>query len=279
MGIATSEETKKAQAVIFSIFKDFDKFCKDNDIEYFLVAGTALGAVRHKGFIPWDDDIDVGMDQKNYRRFLELAKTNMGSDKYFIQNYDTEKNFNAFYSKVKLNGSVYEEYSAIKMDVHKGFWIDIFPFCNIPDDDEEWKKLSKKLVTIEKLYNYKKCGYTNHTTGSKMVQSLKYVIRLMLHYILMLIPSSLFISYRNKLAYKYENVETKRIGASSYHFIMEKEELYPIGTVEFEGMMALAPNDIHRYLTRHFGDYMKLPPVESRITHRPHRVVYPKEEI
>lgn len=273
------DEIKKVQSVIYSIFKDFDKFCRENDIHYFLVAGTALGAVRHGGFIPWDDDIDVAMDIKNYKRFLEIAKTNMGSDKYFVQNYMTEKNYNTFFTKVRLNDTVYEEFAVKKMDIHKGFWIDIFPFYNIPDDDEEWKKMSKRLVFIEKLFNFKKCGYSNFSTGSKTVQAFKNVARIILHYVLVLVPSSYLISKRNKIAEKYLHVETKRIGASSYHFIIEKEELYPIKDIDFVDMKAYGPNDIHKYLTRHFGDYMKLPPVEQRITHRPNRVVYPKGDL
>ena len=270
------DETKKVQSVIYSIFKDFDAFCKENDIEYFLVAGTALGAVRHKGFIPWDDDIDVGMDYHNYNRFLELAKTNMGNDKYFVQNYHTEKNINSFFSKVRLNDTVYEEYAVQKMNIHKGFWIDIFPFFNIPDDDEEWKRMSKKLVFIEKLYSFKKCGYSNFSTGSKTAQLIKYYLRRVLHYLLILVPAQVLISKRDQIINSYLKTETKRLGTCAYHFIIEKKELYPITLIDFEDMKAYAPNDINHYLTRHFGDYMKLPPEEKRITHRPSKIVYPK---
>ena len=275
----SNDETKQIQNILLSILKDFDSFCKENDIKYFVVAGTALGVVRHKGFIPWDDDIDVGMDHHNYQKFLKLAKNNMNSQKYFVQNYDTEKNINNTYTKIRLNNSIYCEKSAKKMNIHKGFWIDIFPFYNIPDDDKEWKKMSKKWRLYERLYGCRQCGYSNYTRGTFIVRIIKRFISRILHYVLLILPTSFFLKKIEKICTSYNAINTKRIGYKDFNFYLEKRELYPLKELAFEDMMVYAPNDINHYLTHHYGNYMQLPPISERKTHRPLKIIYKEKTI
>lgn len=115
---------KALHQVILMIAVDFDAFCKEHDIAYFMMGGTALGAARHKGFIPWDDDFDVFMDHVNYAKFVELAPRFMPSEKYYVQIGDTQE-WPLHFSKLRLNGSHYSEADNVGNSMHEGIFIDI----------------------------------------------------------------------------------------------------------------------------------------------------------
>ena len=101
-------ELRHLQNVILSIMKDMDKLCQENGIEYYLLGGSAIGAIRHKGFIPWDDDLDIIMSHDNYDKFIEVCKTKLDTNKYYLQ--EGGKDWPLCFSKIKLHGTRLEEY-------------------------------------------------------------------------------------------------------------------------------------------------------------------------
>ena len=116
---------KRIQAAELYLLVAFDKVCRDNGLTYFLDSGTALGAVRHGGFIPWDDDIDVGMPRKDYERFMQIGQNLLPSN-IFLQNRDTEANYLRYAAKLRLEGTVFPETNELPYQ-HNGIFIDIFP--------------------------------------------------------------------------------------------------------------------------------------------------------
>ena len=120
---------KKLQKIELGILKEFDKICEDNNLDYFLVGGSAIGIVRHKGFIPWDDDIDVGMNRKDYDKFLEIAKEKH-SDKYTVMNNDTNPKFPLMNTRWGLNGTEYKTADLKDIPGNFGIFLDIFCFDN-----------------------------------------------------------------------------------------------------------------------------------------------------
>ena len=114
---------------ILEIAKYFDKFCKENNIVYYLMGGTALGAIRHKGFIPWDDDYDVFMDYKNYRKFLKIAEEKLDKNRYYFQKEDT-KEWPMYFSKIRMNNTAFIEKDVMGRDMHHGIYIDIMCLNN-----------------------------------------------------------------------------------------------------------------------------------------------------
>ena len=132
-GVYMKKNYKKAlQIKMLSIIKDIDKICRENNIEYYLLYGSCLGAVRHKGFIPWDDDMDIGMTDENYFKFLDVCEREFDKDKYFIQNIKTEKNFYLSFTKVRDITTTLVEEENKDMNVTYGVYIDVFPLVGVP---------------------------------------------------------------------------------------------------------------------------------------------------
>lgn len=120
-------EINELQKIQLSMLKDFDAVCQRHRISYQLFSGTALGAVRHKGFIPWDDDIDVVVLREDYKRFFNSASKELDSNKYYVQR-ELSEHWPMFFSKLRLNGTTYiEKYHSHDARIHQGIYIDIFP--------------------------------------------------------------------------------------------------------------------------------------------------------
>lgn len=250
------------------ILKEFIKVCDKNNLTYYLVGGTCLGAVRHQGFIPWDDDIDVAMPRKDYDKFITLQKD--FNDPYFIQTYKSDKNYIYNYAKVRDSSTTFIENYFACHQINHGVWIDVFPLDGI----------SKEIKPAE---NFKKnVKYTWHQVFLMYLPSLKRRISLRTFYkdIPLNLVAYLFFflnvnHYRNKLVDKkvtkipYDEAVLvgNLFGTNAKKEAMPKE-IFEEGTfLTFEGIKVRVPKDYDKYLTLLFHDYMKLPPKEKQIGH------------
>jgi len=254
------EVLKKLQKVELKILCDFAEFCEKHDIKYSIYAGTALGAVRHGGFIPWDDDIDVYMTRNEYERFLKIYRENE-LEGYFLQGTDDPNYEYINFSKFRKNGTKFGGKRDLKIYEHNGIYLDIFPLDKVPTD----KKLRKKFLFKAKLRMVYTRGYP-FTKGSKLLKLISKIL---------LIPSrKTQLKWRNKLEkdiiFKYKDLEKDyeyMSLASSENFNM----FFPADTVEtftdilFEGKTFKITAEYDRFLTKMYGDYMKLPPEEQRV--------------
>ena len=118
---------RKVQLLQLKIAKEIKRICDKNNIDYILDSGTLLGAVRHKGFIPWDDDMDIAMTREEYNRFIDVAKIELGEE-YFLQTWDTDNNYPMPFAKVRLNDTRYIENVFENANMHQGIYVDIFPY-------------------------------------------------------------------------------------------------------------------------------------------------------
>lgn len=159
-------EINELQKIQLSMLKDFDAVCQKHKISYQLFSGTALGAVRHKGFIPWDDDIDVVMLREDYERFFDSASKELDSNKYYVQREFSE-HWPMFFSKLRLNGTTYiEKYHSHDARIHQGIYIDIFPCDNLSDNRlmQKLQYIASKIVIAKSLYAR---GYETNSTVKK----------------------------------------------------------------------------------------------------------------
>ena len=256
------------QSCQLNILKEFIRVCKENNLRYYLVGGTCLGAVRHKGFIPWDDDIDVAMPREDYDKFITLQKE--FKDPYFIQTYKTDKNYIYNYAKVRDSSTTYVENFFACTQMNHGVWIDVFPLDGMSYE-------VKPAITFAKQVKS-----TWHQAFLMYLPSLKRKLRFKTLWkdIPLNIVAYLFFflnvgHYRNKLVdkkvtkIKYNDAVLvgNFFGTNAKKEAMPKEifEEGSIGT--FEGVEVVLPKDADKYLTLLFNNYMKLPPIEQQVGH------------
>lgn len=125
------------------ILKEIHKICTENDLQYYLCGGTLLGAVRHKGFIPWDDDIDIVMPRDDYNKFITLCLNGKLDKQYILQNTDTEPEYHLPFTKIRKKHTFFDEEGVRKLKIHKGIFVDIFPL--------DYSKKNEGFVFISKI--------------------------------------------------------------------------------------------------------------------------------
>ena len=272
---------KKLQKIELGILKEFDEICRKNDIDYFLVGGSAIGVIRHKGFIPWDDDIDVGMSRKDYDKFLKIAEKDY-SDKYSILNNDHNNKFPLMNTRWGLKGTEYKTADMKDIPGEFGIFLDIFCFDNIHDDDKIMRKQHTKAWFYGKLLVLSGVKYpTLYYYGLKA--KILRCIFFLAHYVVKLFGSSRHL-YKKALKYAlmYKDVDTKRFAymfdPSRYTSMLSKSDIYPTRRMKFENIEVSVPKHIEKYLEVRYGDYMTLPPEDKRHNHPPESLIFDKKE-
>lgn len=252
-----NQTIKDVQEKILEIMKYIDRLCRDNHITYYIMGGTALGAVRHGGFIPWDDDLDIFMTPEQYAEFKSVFES-QNSDMFVLQEWKTTKN-HLEYAKVRMNGTTFiEEHFKDRKDMHHGIYVDIMILHKVPEN-----KFIQKLVYLESkfvtLYGLSQRNWKPKTKLQNVVlKSLK------------ILPCRLMAKISYKHIYKYDTLKENfkycywitpakfRNGLFDMDFFEN-----PID-VPFEDTVLLGSKKIKEYLAYRYGDYMKLPPEEQR---------------
>lgn len=236
------------QTRLLEMLRWFDAFCKKNGIEYWLSDGTCLGAIRHEGFIPWDDDIDVAMMREEYLRFEKLFKEN---DDYALQTVNNDPFYTSPCSKIRDKHSFLEENH--RQDINyrfRGIALDIFPQEKIHAMPAKlFLHLRWKLTLAGAKADMTSGEKRRFLTRKKMLFRAISIARPLL---------KLFPSKRLRMSYGSGWLEE--------HFL--EKEIFPLGQAIFEGGLYPVPGDIPAYLTRIYGnDYMTPPPPENRVVH------------
>ena len=264
---------REAQMIMLNILKEVDRICREEDIEYWLDAGTLLGAIRHNGFIPWDDDVDIAMSAVDYERFLEIAPKKI-SKEFFLQTNKTDKKALLFWTKIRDRKSVLiEEENA---NYHQGIFIDIFPFDNFSDNPTRniwWRKSFKKLCKISRSLDKCRINTLRYPIFAKK-SILKNISRILLKpiaYSMYFINVDNVIKFHKKVRkYVVNDSEKTKMGCGlmlPWHRIFNYDTIYPLKFLQFEDATFYVPNNYHEYLTICYGDYMQLPPMEQRVPH------------
>ena len=252
-----NELVKKLQDAQLSILKELDRVCGELNLTYCLAFGTALGAVRHKGFIPWDDDIDVYMKIED----LDVLHKNTGlfGEGYFLQNHETDPEFGLMISRLRNSNTTLIENTETDRDINHGIFIDIYPLFNSPKDGAGAKKLVAASM-VYRLMLYERVPQ-NRGTIMKVGSSI----------LLKGVPKK---PRKSIIEYCYKIMKScPRTGFLSSLYGDEANIRYPEGwffpvqRVPFEDMMVPVEADTDKYLTRTYGDYMQLPPEEKQQFH------------
>lgn len=262
------ENVKKFQNIQLEILNLVVDLCKKINVTYYLGFGTLLGAIRHKGFIPWDPDVDIMMYRTDYEIFCNYCESNSISP-LFIDTLNTDKNHLSPHAIVRLKGThVFHKNHTIKRfkSEHDEIYIDVFPIDNVPDDAIHEKKQIKELNRIERVLTLKQAPIYIGKTGK-----LKKIAKLAASYLLEWKSINSLVRKRDDIMKRYDLIFTNKVTTFADPSKWDPQKLQfdrewigcPV-SVEFEGRKYNAPNDFDGFLKKRYGDYMNLPPEDQR---------------
>lgn len=251
---------EKLHSSILEIGIEIRRICKENNIKYFIIGGSLLGAIRHKGFIPWDDDMDIGMIREDYEKFILVCKDQL-NEKFTILTTDIE-NYGLPFAKIQLKNTLFLEKDAPVYKEGNGIFVDVFPVDKIPENSF----LRKKHKIISGIIRYALLLKSEYIDPNKNVNFIKNVITIYCR-----------IHTRESIIKKMQRIATKYNKSNSLIYYNTGSayeygrEVFPsesitgqISEIEFEKEIFSCPNNPDIILKMLYGDYMKLPPEEKR---------------
>ena len=261
---------RKLQLTELEILKDVIRICKEENLRYFLMGGTFLGAVRHKGFIPWDDDIDIGMPRKDYEKFFEIAQEKL-KDSYLYKNFKKGNEKTIYFSRVEDQNMQIEDQSAIKKRTRNA-WIDIFPLDGMPDNPIIRKVRQCRLLFARLLLQYSQFSIIvnqdlpNRPFVEKVFIKVGNMFNFEKH-----LDTEKCLYKLDKLLKKNSFENSKYVvnfmGAYKFREMFKKEIYDNTDVYNFETEIVVAPKDYDFVLTQMYGDYMQIPPEHEQNKH------------
>ncbi len=268
----TPEQFRKMQLVELDMLVELDRVCRENNIPYRITGGTLLGAVRHKGFIPWDDDADVNMLREDYERFKTIAYK-LNPEICWFQDHDTDPEYRWGYGKLRRTGTKYVRVGQEHLKCKTGIFIDVFPLDNVPNSTigrilQDWRCFFLRKITYSEVgrLSEKETPLARKVYGLMAKIPVDFVFKR-----LRAMTKNTKNSDPNDVRVLSFKAAGKLYTKNSLHdrYGVKKEWLREFRDYEFEGKTLRGPKNYHDYLTYMYGDYMKLPPPEKREQHSP----------
>lgn len=274
------EVLRRLQMAELEILLAVDRVCRENDIAYFLDSGTVLGAKRHQGFIPWDDDMDLGMLRPDYDRFISIAQEALG-DRFVVSTPSTNESQAAMFGKVWLADTIFETQEIIDAGFETGIYVDIFPYDVLNRDP----KIAKKQIAIGNLWQ--KIAYLYHSPHlSVSMEGFKgklFELACMASHgaLRLLVNQKKIVEHFDKACELGKDDPSDEYVLLSYPMKQSfpKVMFLPTSKVVFEGHEMPAVNDLETYLEIVYGsDWRELPSPEQRRNHAPLNLVFENEQ-
>ncbi len=271
-----TETLKHLQQVELMILKDFVDTCKANNIRYFGFGGTAIGALRHKGFIPWDDDIDVCLPAEDFNKLLDIYDKEW-SEKYSIMNTERDINYPFPTTRIMLKGTQFCEEALAPLPLDLGIFLDVYCFDNVSDDEKEYQKQafdawfwSHMRILVDVPHPVILADGIKGKLLKAAVTMGRGVCKL-LH-----LSTQKMYEREQEARNRFAHVKTKRIAylhdTDRFVNTYPVDEVFPVDKLDFDGIQVAFPNQNDKFLRMLYGDYMQMPPVEKRKNHYPARL-------
>ncbi len=267
------EDLKEFHEQLLDILLEFDRICRKHRIKYTLAYGTMLGAIRHKGFIPWDDDVDIMMDRANFDKFCKVCPREVKRE-FFFQSKETEKLYPYNICRLRKNNTamIYKEWK--NAGIHLGIYIDIYPIDHRPDSNLA-KKIQAFFVIMLTPIRIARNPVIYMNGGAERLSRPVYLAKNALFWIAKILPQKVCDKIEHHFITKYNNVPCKESGVACEGACLlnpdygnkpfETRYFYEYKDVEFEGHKLMCIKDTDGLLKYWYGDYMKLPPVEQQV--------------
>jgi lipopolysaccharide cholinephosphotransferase len=258
--ILSSGELNQLQAVLLEMLIEVDRVCKKNGIRYCIIAGTLLGAVRHGGFIPWDDDLDVGMMRSEYARFRDACERDLDASRFFFQDHTTDPHYRWGYGRIRRKNSEFIRVGQEHMRMRTGIFLDVFPLDCVPEN-----KLCRGAHNFY-CFILRKLLYAQ--TGTKTGTN---AILRALYRVLACVPVDFAFHRLEHLSSAHEGSALVRILTfplpAKRRYGMKREWFEELADISFEGRLFPGTKDVNGFLTYYYGNYMTLPPEDQRRHH------------
>ncbi len=264
----TKEDLARIQQIQLELLKDFIRICNELKLDWFVQGGTAIGAVRHQGFIPWDDDIDVSMLRDDYDAFIKYVNEYI-DQKNEVMGVPFHQDTSGQCIRFCRKGTKHVTEPHLRWKRHYGIHIDIIPYDNTSDDPILQKKHIKRSQFLNRVYllrNVKSPVY-GFNGFLKFVAA---VVSCGIHVVLLPVPVSYILRKYYENAVRYNHKSHTLISLCDFNpqnWIIYEDEIYPFQKGKFEGIEVNLLNKNHEILTRTYGAYMELPPIEERVNH------------
>ena len=248
--------TKKIQMCELEIMKTIHDICMKNNLRYFLAGGSVLGAVRHNGFIPWDDDLDIMMFREDYNKFLEICKTELPDDLY-LQYPLNEKKCVVMFSKIRMKNTLFNQGTVETLDYPKGFFVDVFPVDYVKKNNVFFRMKVKWVNFFKKIYFYQKRTDWNELS----------ILKKCFKVFSFLFPHTFIYKLTDKIVCRKKEAKYCMNYYSNYKWTKQFRDVNVIGNGvlhTFENYNFYIPENFDLYLRQIYGDYMVLPPKEKR---------------
>lgn len=262
---------RELQLTEAEMLSQIKRICEKYGLTYYLVYGTLLGAVRHQGFIPWDDDIDIGMLREDYEKFLKIAPQCLKKG-YTLQHFSTDKNTPTYFAKIRKDGTQFVEYSNKSLDIHHGIFVDIFPYDKVPNEKGKQKKHWNKIRRQNIPYQSKvTCTPLNPLFGNPIKAFLLRILFTLFHILLLPVKRKVFFDLLDNTIKAYNHTSSTLVTSiGQLQGVADVSSLFPVKKHSFENITVNIPADAHGILTNEFGDYMQLPPEDKQLSHAPY---------
>lgn len=252
---------RKLQKIELEMLIEIDRICKRNQIKYTIIGGTLLGAVRHGGFIPWDDDADVAMLRPEYEKFCLACEKELDKDRFYFQHMDNTKGYRWGYAKIRRKNTLFLRENQEHMPYEQGVFLDIFPIDGTPDN-----------YFLRRIHEFR-CFIVRKILWSAVGRKItKNAVERLIYKMLYLIPEATVKKMYRQLILKKKANETKVVRTLTFPAPKELHGYYrrwfaQTAPILFEGIELEGVEDYKGWLSYEFGDYMKLPPEDKRKAH------------
>lgn len=229
------------------------KVLEEENISYFAIGGTALGAIRHEGFIPWDDDIDLAILREDYDKFLKIQSKLPKN--FRLLNHSVEKNYPLFFSKIVDQNKPFHEKRLSKYSFQQGVFIDFFPWDKFSNFEKSRKQLNQAHKKFKRLV-LKRNG--------NLLDIIKYFLYKVRYGFINSYDAYIEL---DRLAALYKNEDVRNWGYPTLNDYLHEDEIFPLRKQKFEDFYICIPNKCEKYLTQKYGDYMVIPKEGDRYNH------------